>query len=186
MSKSVHGYEAIQKSSRPGQKRSSQSKAGKCRGNAIGKTSSMSISSLLDEHEGGGLHIIEIYTVQGGYNCGKVYHLNATSEGMRVSWAAALESSTADALKRAAPHPLAVYQRRLRHIYRHPWFQSGVAVIMNKLDSTLTPTCRQLLFGRRFSSLPAFSPMSYKQNFNFPQLAWALVATTIALLIFLR
>ena len=87
-----------------------------------------SVSSLFDQNSGNDLHIIQIHTVHGGYNCGKVYHLNAESEERRTTWATALESAIAAAITRAAPHPLAVHQRWLRALYRHPWFQSAVAV----------------------------------------------------------
>jgi hypothetical protein len=86
------------------------------------------LASLIDASANEGQRIMEVATMKDGYNCGKIYYLKAASEEQCASWIAALKSTIAVARARAAPHPLAKYQRRLRHVYRHPWFQSVIAV----------------------------------------------------------
>ena len=97
-----------------------------------------SVASDIQNKNRDELHIIQIHTVQGGYNCGKVYHLNATSEQQREEWATALESTVAVALRRAAPHPLAPHQRRLKKLHCHRWFQSVIAVITRKFHRNIS------------------------------------------------
>ena len=76
------------------------------------------------------MHILQIHTLQDGFNCGKLYQFNASSEQQRDNWLAHVESAIALAIGRAAPYPLEQYQCRLRAIYRHPWFQSIFAVTL--------------------------------------------------------
>jgi hypothetical protein len=91
-----------------------------------------SMSLLLDANMNDRQHIIEVITKKNGYNCGKSYYLKAASEEKCASWIAALKSTTKVARARAVPHPLAKYQRWLRTVYRHPWFQTVVAVQNNR------------------------------------------------------
>lgn len=95
---------------------------------SLSSASLLPITTLLDVNASESQHVIEVITTKGGYNCGKIYYLRTNSEEQCATWITALKSTIAVARARAAPHPLAKYQRRLRNIYRHAWFQSAIAV----------------------------------------------------------
>ena len=98
----------------------------------------LSVATLLQQ-EDANLHILQLQTKTDGYNCGKVYYLNAATEEQRTGWMKSLESAIALAQKRAAPNPMALQQRRLRRVYRNHLFQSIFAVLNHDSKIHIVP-----------------------------------------------
>jgi hypothetical protein len=97
------------------------------RGNSSRK---MKISALMEDEDDVVLHIIEIRTVEDGYNSGRSYYFNAQSEEECNSWLQRVrtESDRAILQKQAGPSMLRRLRFYLRRVYNHVVTQSIIAM----------------------------------------------------------
>ena len=77
-----------------------------------------------------GLYIIHIQTIEGGYNSGKAYYLNTSSDSCCEEWIQCLRIACEQARLNAEPGHIVRAQRRLRQFYESTRFQSLIAALI--------------------------------------------------------
>jgi hypothetical protein len=108
------------------------------------------MSSLMSEPEesADGQNIIQIRTVDNGYNSGRTYYLRIETARGCTEWLAALRSASERALvlKKAGPNALHTLRLRLRRFYRSTPVQCFVAVL---IFSSFVVNIAQVLHSRK-------------------------------------
>ena len=89
-----------------------------------------SIGALFDSQSEGDLFVMEIHTVEGGYNSGRSYHFRIPSEADCDAWIAAVRAACSHAALHGGPTRLAVLRGRMRALYQHDALQAAVAVLI--------------------------------------------------------
>ena len=108
------------------------------------------------------LHIIQIRTIEGGYNSGRTYYFNAESDEVCSDWIGWLrsESDRATILKLAGPNIFRRMRYRLCQIYESFLVQSAVAVLI--FASFLVNIIQTEMLGSQpAEASPPFSAMEY-------------------------
>ena len=90
----------------------------------------VSFNTLLDNRQVDDLHVIQIHTLDGGYNSGRTIHLRTATDAGCDEWISLLRAACARAARRGSPGPLASLQRRVRALYNHTAFQAAVASLI--------------------------------------------------------
>ena len=92
----------------------------------------LKIADLLEDTSEAPLHVIQIRTIENGYNSGRTYYLKAESAEMCDDWLQILRSASSRAvlLKKAGPSRFRRLKYRIRHFYHHFVVQSFVAVLI--------------------------------------------------------
>jgi hypothetical protein len=90
------------------------------------------ISSLMNKERNETLHIVQIRTVENGFNSGRSYYLKAETEEACTDWILALRAQVDKAvmLKKAGPSFFRRLRYRLRRFYRNFAFQSSIALLI--------------------------------------------------------
>ena len=92
----------------------------------------LKISGLLDGEPETILNVIQIRTMENGYNSGRTYYLKADSMEMCNDWLQVMRSASSRAvlLKKAGPSRFRRLKYRVRHFYHHFAVQSFVALLI--------------------------------------------------------
>ena len=91
-------------------------------------TAPISVNEAVDDT----MHVIEISTIDGGYNCGRVCFLRAENSEDCRQWKRCIASMADKAAMRARSGNACLRraQRSLRRFYKSAWFQGFVAIVI--------------------------------------------------------
>ncbi len=101
----------------------------------LGTVRNVKLTALVDstpQPEGSEHFIIQVRTIEGGYNSGRTYYFDARSEDLCNEWLQMLrkEADQAVVLKQAGPSQIQKFRFRLRRIYRSVPVQGTVAILI--------------------------------------------------------
>ena len=131
-----------------------------------GSLRTMRFSSLMEESPEP-IHVIQLRTIENGYNSGRTYYFKADSEEACGDWVARLRSETDRAvmLKQAGPSLFRRVRYRVRRFYAGVPFQGLVAVlIFSSFLANIVQT--ELLGPAPAESDPVFGTLEVPRNSN--------------------